>query len=1174
MNIWPARVQPIEKIELRRSRITVGTAVYCGVCGLVLVLSLLLSGYRSGEPAWDGGFHAFVLSEYPQNAVNYLRYGYIATHFGPVMNYGEAPQPGGFIYRFSHGPVTAILISITYYLFGISDLSARIAPIALATGSVILTFVLALRLSRNRMIGLLALMFVGLMPMQTFYARMPGPHLLTVFFILLTLYCYQRWAASEQRRWFVMLLVVLMVGLWTDWIAYFIVPALVVAHVLTGRRERRWYVVATIGITTALTAVLYFGWAFLISGGQSVGPLSEKLAQRLTSGSDTTELPFAAFLELFGQRAIYWLTLPVIILIGIWVVLFFRALLSRSVSPLQVLTATLFGAGLVHNLVLRNRVVIHEFIMLYHLVPACALAAAEAGAWLLSVRGKWHRSVATLSISFLLVCFAWQSAAVFMAAHQANREWDRARYLVGRSLRDLVPANGWYLIAAPNTWPIIQTAAERAGKIVNTKAQVRTYAAMLSADSVLVDNGGSNDPELVRYLVNYPRVERYGYSIFQLRGGNPAGRAIRSEVQPRVVRQAIFGDQIELLGYDLEWVEPKRTDPITWLDRYFVRRPELLPEYTRTLRVMTYWRKLKETPKSIHIHANLASISGLPVAITSPFPGLDTLYPTTEWPRGQVMQVVTELPIPADQSAGRYQLGIQAATDTGALPISGEHVILGADRSVLLDTMDLQPTIPPIVQTPPEAPQQTVDLDIVQFAQLHGYNVQLGAGDMRIDTYWQAGSRQDQDYHLFVRLTSGATVLDRAIDLSPPRMWSAQQAYAVTTRLPTTLPPGTYNLSIVAVGSDGGEIVRPFGSVSWCGDLLRPVLAERSSRRDSDGDLRLFPEAPLQIEFTLQQPQDVELQIEWNGTGAFERTLVNVLGGLADVEPLPLKTLMIDSGQPGVATVKIPRAQTRAGTNKVTLLVSDRILDRDGDIAVLLALLEEKRTQYSGWVGLDRIQLRATHDLADTASSHSITASQAVNVLAAANRAPACLTQSTRDTVEALVASRIMIEDWSSTSTIELIAMAENVDGDIVNQVQAVLQTRVEHPLNITLLEDGVPAIQVLGYLREPVAATGGMRIVLLYKALTSIKRDYAVYMHGYPRAGTSLPIERQPYGYMNWDALPEVASSQWKAGRVYASSHVLPSSMDSYAIRIGLWAPTEQYYLSINGSATEIELQ
>jgi hypothetical protein len=272
--------------------------------------------------------------------------------------------------------------------------------------------------------------------------------------------------------------------------------------------------------------------------------------------------------------------------------------------------------------------------------------------------------------------------------------------------------------------------------------------------------------------------------------------------------------------------------------------------------------------------------------------------------------------------------------------------------------------------------------------------------------------------------------------------------------------------------------------------------------------------------------------------------------------------------------VNIPRAQTRAGTNALTLLVSDRILDPGHDPAVLLALLEEKHTQYNGWVGLDRIQVRTTDDLADAASSDSITASQAVNVLAAVNRAPACLTQPARENIEALIASRVEIEDWAAMPTADLRALAATGGGEVADPVQAALQTRMEHLHTITLLEDGVPAVQVLGYIREPVAATGGTRIVLLYKALTSIKRDYNVYMHGYPRAGTILPIDRQPYGFMNWDALPEIPSNQWHPGRVYASSHILPYSMDAYAIRIGLWEPNQRYSLSTDGSATEIELQ
>ena len=128
---------------------------------MALAFSVILSGYRSAEPAWDGGHHAFVLSEYPYNALNYLRYGLLETKLAPVMNVGAVDPLAPKVYRFSHGPVTALLISLTYYLFGVSDLSSRIIPLLLAAGSVVVTSLLALHLSRSRSIALLALFFCG-----------------------------------------------------------------------------------------------------------------------------------------------------------------------------------------------------------------------------------------------------------------------------------------------------------------------------------------------------------------------------------------------------------------------------------------------------------------------------------------------------------------------------------------------------------------------------------------------------------------------------------------------------------------------------------------------------------------------------------------------------------------------------------------------------------------------------------------------------------------------------------------------------------------------------------------------------------------------------------------------------------------------------------------------------
>jgi len=105
--------------------------------GLLILANMGLSGYRLNESAWEGYHHGFIFTEYPHNALNYVRFGYGATRLGLVMDYGMRPAGqtstspcdtavavagwDGRYYRVDHGFLTSLLISFSYRLFGVRD---------------------------------------------------------------------------------------------------------------------------------------------------------------------------------------------------------------------------------------------------------------------------------------------------------------------------------------------------------------------------------------------------------------------------------------------------------------------------------------------------------------------------------------------------------------------------------------------------------------------------------------------------------------------------------------------------------------------------------------------------------------------------------------------------------------------------------------------------------------------------------------------------------------------------------------------------------------------------------------------------------------------------------------------------------------------------------------------
>jgi 4-amino-4-deoxy-L-arabinose transferase-like glycosyltransferase len=213
--------------------------------------------YRIAEPLWEGGHHGFVMSEYPHNALNYLRFGYKETKLGLVMNYGDQKPVDGFSYRVDHPMLTSVLISLAYRAFGVSPWSARMFPAIFALGTSFLTWVLSHQLLKNRWSALVALIVCALSPMITYYGRMPAPHNLSAFFALAFFYFYWRWFVTKSDRHFILSLLVFSAGAYTDWIIYFAAPAVVIHYLIFRKRERDWKRVLILALIPFVLFSLY-----------------------------------------------------------------------------------------------------------------------------------------------------------------------------------------------------------------------------------------------------------------------------------------------------------------------------------------------------------------------------------------------------------------------------------------------------------------------------------------------------------------------------------------------------------------------------------------------------------------------------------------------------------------------------------------------------------------------------------------------------------------------------------------------------------------------------------------------------------------------------------------------------------------------------------------------------
>jgi len=154
-------------------------------------------------------------------AKNYLRYGFINLKFGQAYNYELVSKIDELHYYQHHPPLTSLLIALSFYMFGISEISTRLVPILFTLCSIILVFTIARR-CHDEHIALLSAFIFSIMPVTTFLGRTPNYEPTTQFFILLSVLLYMNWMNDRKRGRFYAFLAIYTISLFTDWPAYFL----------------------------------------------------------------------------------------------------------------------------------------------------------------------------------------------------------------------------------------------------------------------------------------------------------------------------------------------------------------------------------------------------------------------------------------------------------------------------------------------------------------------------------------------------------------------------------------------------------------------------------------------------------------------------------------------------------------------------------------------------------------------------------------------------------------------------------------------------------------------------------------------------------------------------------------------------------------------------------------
>lgn len=1160
---------------------------------LLFLLALGLTAYRIDEPLWESyGHHPYHMGEYPRNALNYLRYGYLRTRFGMVENLGDnTDQP--LTYRVDHQPMLPLLISVAYALFGVHFWSARLFPVLMCLGTSLATMLLAVRMTDNRWLGLLAFVFSAFSPMFLFDGRIPMPKNGVVFFGMLMVLCYWQWFTTGKRKWLYGLFGTAWLAVNTNWQAYFTIAALALHYLWFHRQNtstKLRHVLLT-GVGSVLVLASYFLWTSWLTGGSSIRTQLDVLLFR--TGSRLNDDWVFTSLELWRthfQSAGEWLTTPVSLLGIVWFVLVIRDVLARRVSAASGLLLCLFALGGLYNRVFSNTVMIHDFERWYHFVPLFAVAAA----WVLhrTTPGRVARGILVLIV---LAIFADEALNNYMYRQQQSGVGQAVAYFVGDRLHRQVSPTGRYLTTTVIHPRITTTVADRPFDVVKSLDQFREkFTPGGPYEAMLVANSPEIEPELRTYLLErYPRVDLFGYSLFEL---TKAGSNVLVE-NPTISHplHVNFNDKVEYLGYDLEETVYRNDQDIPWWQWYLVRHADLLPQYRTTFRVVNYWRKLSDDAADYHLITQFDALVGSSYRLESTYPGLDSLYPTSMWPVGQIVREEFEVAVPHEAPSLRYAMWVGVQDGQQFLPPIGNALSVDETGRVSVGAVDIRPRVaPPSLPALPR-PQYPTLLSDGRLSLL-GYDANASVDGITITTYWQKLAEFPADYHLGLRLENLFNRVDCPLDNTPPRLWQVGGSYQGRCSFTALLARGVYTLSLVArlpsnaLTVDNNEVVVPLAHLEHCrgtDDFILLQLGQPDGAPDTELE-RVVPSKPWQVMYQLARPEDVEVVIGWTGRSQYDQTRLRV-SAYNDAWKLGkdkyLATLVVPAGRVSVSRIKVPAYLTRVGSNTLRLTIPPKTLIGWKGLAATIIpdlepVLRDYAPPYAGWIEPDFVQVRLSEppyrsDGVDMIGKYSpgelLTAHHTLEYNFGECEKPAearAYEQRIRERITALLEQ----VDWSAPPPDILAPLAEMADPVLWAEVRERLLRRLPANLDMTLVDDrGSSTVRVLGYaLRPPDSAEQGSELRLYFEALGRMERDYTIFLHGAVEDVSLLPPERQQYGFANWDHRPQVPTSRWQPGRIYVDAYRIQTKPGEYRLRFGFWEPRTQARLAVQGSGAQ----
>jgi len=330
----------------------------------LMILVFILLGTNINQPFW--GHHEWNGVFYSNIARNYLRYGFIKTKFGEVINYGVVNSEN-FHFHTQHPVLFPILLAIFFKIFGIGEWQARLLPIIFSLASLYI-FNLILKKIYNFSLTYLPVILGIITPLFLYYARMPVYEPIIGFFILLTVYFYWLWRNNPQKLTFIIVCLSLLICQMIEWPGYYLGLTLFLHLFLfpvktKSRLRGLWWLILSLASFSLVVIHQY------LLTGEVRGALFNIFMKRMGEG---TSQPFTLwqFIRLEIARARSFLTTPLLALAFYWFIVYLiKIIRQQKISPQEHFSIFFLFFGVLHIIIFPNVAWYHDYMWYYFFFP-------------------------------------------------------------------------------------------------------------------------------------------------------------------------------------------------------------------------------------------------------------------------------------------------------------------------------------------------------------------------------------------------------------------------------------------------------------------------------------------------------------------------------------------------------------------------------------------------------------------------------------------------------------------------------------------------------------------------------------------------------------------------------------------------------------------------------------